>query len=39
MAERFASRFETALNALNEGLQRPRTEKRPDQLWERIGHR
>ena len=39
MAERFASRFEAALSALNEGLQRPRTEKRPDQLWERIGHR
>jgi len=37
MAERFASRFETELNALNEGLQRPRTEKQPDRLWERIG--
>ena len=37
MAERFASRFETELNALNEGLQRPRTEKHPDKLWERIG--
>jgi transposase len=37
MAERFASRFESELNALNEGLQRPRTEKRPDKLWERIG--
>ena len=37
MAERFASRFETELNALNAGLQRPRTEKRPDKLWERIG--
>jgi len=37
MAERFASRFETELNAINEGLQRPRTEKRPDKLWERIG--
>ena len=37
MAERFASRFEAGLNALNEGLQRPRTEKRPDKLWERIG--
>jgi len=37
MAERFASRFETQLNALNEGLQRPRTEKRPAKLWERIG--
>lgn len=39
MAERFASRFESELNALNEGLQRPRTEKRPDKLWERIGRR
>ena len=39
MAERFASHFETGLNALNEGLQRPRTEKHPDKLWERIGHR
>ncbi len=39
MAERFASRFETGLKALNEGLQRPRTEKRPDKLWERIGRR
>jgi transposase len=37
MAERFASRFETQLNALNAGLQRPRTEKHPDRLWERIG--
>jgi hypothetical protein len=37
MAERFASRFETELNTLNAGLQRPRTEKRPDKLWERIG--
>ena len=37
MAERFASRFETELNALNAGLQRPRTEKHPDKLWERIG--
>jgi transposase len=37
MAERFASRFEAGLNALNEGLQRPRTEKHPDKLWERIG--
>ena len=37
MAERFASRFEAGLNALNAGLQRPRTEKHPDKLWERIG--
>jgi hypothetical protein len=39
MAERFASRFEAGLNALNAGLQRPRTEKRPAKLWERIGRR
>ena len=39
MAERFASRFETGLDALNAGLQRPRTEKRPDKLWEHIGRR
>ena len=39
LAERFASRFETGLNALNEGLQRPRTEKRPAKVWERIGRR
>jgi transposase len=37
MAKRFASRFESELNALNQGLQRPRTEKRPNKLWERIG--
>jgi hypothetical protein len=37
MAERFASRFEAGLDALNAGLQRPRTEKRPAKLWERIG--
>jgi transposase len=37
MAERFASRFEAGLNALNAGLQSPRTEKRPDKIWERIG--
>jgi transposase len=39
MAERFASRFEAGLNALNEGLQRPRTEKCPDKIRERIGLR
>lgn len=37
MAERFSSRFEAELKGLNDGLQRPRTEKRPDKLWERIG--
>jgi len=37
IAARFASQFEAKLNALNEGLKRPRTEKRIDKLWERIG--
>ena len=37
MAERFAGRFEAGLDALNAGLQRPRTEKHPDKIWERIG--
>ena len=37
MAEHFSSRFETQLKALNEGLQRPRTDKSPTKLWERIG--
>ena len=37
MAERFASRFEAGLDAINSGLQRPRTEKRPAKVWERIG--
>lgn len=37
MARRFAERFEGALQKLNEGLSRPRTHKRIDQLWERIG--
>ena len=39
VVERFASRFEAGLDALNAGLQRPRTEKRPAKLWERIGRR
>jgi transposase len=34
---RFSSRFEAELNALNAGLQRPRTEKNPNKLSERIG--
>lgn len=33
----FSTRFETALNNLADGLQRPRTEKHPDKLWQRIG--
>ena len=37
IAERFAQRFETALTQLNEGLARPRTRKRLDQVHQRIG--
>lgn len=37
MAHAFSTRFETALDNLDKGLQRPRTEKRPDKLWQRIG--
>ncbi len=35
--ERFATRFETALTQLHEGLARPRAHKRLDQVWQRIG--
>jgi hypothetical protein len=37
IAERFTQRFETVLQALHEGLARPRTTKQIDKLWERIG--
>jgi len=37
MTRTFSTRFETALNNLADGLQRPRTEKCPDKLWQRIG--
>jgi hypothetical protein len=37
IAERFCTRFEAALQALHEGLARPRTTKRIAKLWERIG--
>ena len=37
IAERFAQRFETALTQLSEGLARPRTRKRLDQVHQRIG--
>ncbi len=37
MVERFCTRFEKALNAIAEGLAKPRTEKRLDKLWQRIG--
>jgi len=37
IVERFAARFETALNKLNDGLARPRAHRRLDQVWQRIG--
>jgi transposase len=37
ISTRFAQRFEAALQAMHEGLSRPRTTKRIDRLWERIG--
>ncbi|MCH8056990.1 MAG: IS1634 family transposase [Proteobacteria bacterium] len=37
IAKRFMERFEANLDKLSAGLSRPRTTKRPDKLWERIG--
>ena len=37
IVERFAKRFEQALTELSEGLSKPRTRKRLDQVWQRIG--
>ena len=37
IAERFAQRFEAALNELSRGLSKPRTQKRLDKVWQRIG--
>jgi len=37
ISQRFAERFEAALQALADGLSRPRTTKKIDKLWERIG--
>ncbi len=37
MARRFAERFEAELQKLADGLSRPRTHKRIDQVWQRIG--
>ena len=37
IVKRFATRFETALTQLHEGLARPRAHKRLDQVWQRIG--
>ena len=37
IVERFAQRFEAALTQLSDGLSKPRTHKRTDQVWQRIG--
>ena len=37
IADRFAARFEGELRKLNDGLSRPRTRKRLDHVWQRIG--
>ena len=37
IAKRFMTRFEAGLEKISEGLSRPRTTKRIDKLWERIG--
>ena len=37
IAERFAKRLEKDLKALHEGLSRPRTQKKLDRIWQRIG--
>ena len=37
IVERFATRFEKALQALHEGLSRPHTQKKLDRVWQRIG--
>ena len=37
IVERFTQRFEAALTRLSDGLSKPRTHKRTDQVWQRIG--
>ena len=37
IADDFAARFEDELRKLNDGLGRPRTHKRLDRVWQRIG--
>ena len=37
IVERFAKRFEDGLTKLSEGLSKPRTQKRLDKVWQRIG--
>ena len=37
IANRFAARFEGEMQKLHDGLKRPRTRKRLDRVWQRIG--
>ena len=37
ISKRFTARFEAALDKISEGLSKPRTTKKLDKLWERIG--
>ena len=37
IADRFAARFEGEVRKLHDGLKRPRTRKRLDHVWQRIG--
>jgi transposase len=37
ISRRFAKRFETELKQLNDGLSKPRTHKKLERIWERIG--
>ena len=37
IVERFGKRFEQELKALHRGLSRPRTQKKLDRVWQRIG--
>ena len=37
IANRFAARFEGEMRKLHDGLKRPRTRKRLDHVWQRIG--
>ena len=37
IAERFATRFEQALDALHKGLSKPRARRRVNDIWQRIG--
>ena len=37
IANRFAARFEGEMSKLHDGLKRPRTRKKLDHVWQRIG--